>query len=211
MLFKNELQSIISGTGAVTKGAAIQAVASYLRESKAAGAIAEEKEHIKEQEAAAILTYCRQYNFFYPAINEDRYLAEGAEQKVYLEEDGRYVIKLNGSIFYLTWQDYLNSLLLHNYFFPATSYELGGFRVENEKLYAVVKQPYIHTTEPTDESLVKELMAANGFENKKSADYFNTELGLILEDLHDENVLTTNGVQFFIDTVFYLTNDFFRN
>ncbi len=28
--------------------------------------------------------------------------------------------------------------------------------------------------------------------------------GLIIEDLHDENVLTSNGILYFIDTVFYL-------
>jgi len=210
MLLKDELKSIISGIGFVTKGTAIQAVANYLRKSKASGTIAQEKEHIKEQEAAAIITYCQQNDFFFPSINQDLYLAEGAEQKVYLEEDGRHVIKLNDSIFYLSWQDYLDSLVLHNYFFPATSYELAGFRVEHEKLHAVVRQPYIHTTEPTDENLVKELMATNGFENKKSADYFNKELGLILEDLHDENVLTNNSVLFFIDTVFYLSEDFYK-
>lgn len=40
-------------------------------------------------------------------------------------------------------------------------------------------------------------------------DYFNTALGLTLEDLHDEDVLTNNGILFFIDTVFYLDDSFF--
>jgi Serine/Threonine/Tyrosine Kinase found in polyvalent proteins len=210
MLLKDELKSIISGTGFVTKGTAIKAVANYLRKSKAAGAITKEKEPVKEQEAAAILEYARLNDFFFSNVNKDRYLAEGAEQKVYLEADGSHVIKLNDAIFYLKWEDYFNSLLLHNYFFPATSYELIGFQNESERLYAVVRQSYIHTTEPTDESLVKELMAANNFENKKDNDYFNREAGLILEDLHDENVLTNNGVLFFVDTVFYLTDDFYK-
>ena len=30
------------------------------------------------------------------------------------------------------------------------------------------------------------------------------ELGIILEDLHDENVLTRNEILYFVDTVFYL-------
>ena len=29
-------------------------------------------------------------------------------------------------------------------------------------------------------------------------------MGIILEDLHDENVLTNQGALFFIDTIFYL-------
>jgi hypothetical protein len=209
MLLKDELKTIISGTGTVTKGTAIQAVANHLKKSKATGATAEEKKPVKEQEATAILDYSRSHDFFFTKLHKERFLAEGAEQKVYLEPDGQYVIKLNDSIFYASWEDYFNSLLMHNYFFPSTSYELIGFQYEDEKLCAVVRQSYIHTTEPTDEAVVKELMTANGFINKKNSDYFNKELGIILEDLHDENVLTNDGVLFFVDTVFYLTDDFF--
>lgn len=47
------------------------------------------------------------------------------------------------------------------------------------------------------------------FFNVRNHDYYNPELGLILEDLHDENVLTQNGVLFFIDMVFYIRNEIF--
>lgn len=33
--------------------------------------------------------------------------------------------------------------------------------------------------------------------------YYNKELGLILEDIHDENVIVKSNTLFFIDTVFY--------
>jgi hypothetical protein len=46
-------------------------------------------------------------------------------------------------------------------------------------------------------------MIANGFENTRNHDYFHPDLGIILEDLHDENVLTQDGILYFIDTVFY--------
>jgi len=52
---------------------------------------------------------------------------------------------------------------------------------------------------------------ANGFELIKNNDYINHHLGIILEDLHDENVLTKNAGLYFIDTVFYLLPDFFNN
>ncbi|MBY0476721.1 MAG: hypothetical protein K2Q24_03680 [Chitinophagaceae bacterium] len=71
-------------------------------------------------------------------------------------------------------------------------------------MHAVVRQPYIAITEPTNLESVKEILSANGFRLKKNNDYYHTELKLILEDLHDENVLTNNGTLFFIDTVFYL-------
>ena len=54
-------------------------------------------------------------------------------------------------------------------------------------------------------------MNQNGFELKKNNDYFNNKIGIILEDLHDENVLTNNGVLFFIDTVFYIKDSFFSD
>ena len=47
-------------------------------------------------------------------------------------------------------------------------------------------------------------MLNNGFQNTRNNDYFNPELGIILEDLHDENVLTQDGILYFIDTVFYI-------
>jgi len=47
-------------------------------------------------------------------------------------------------------------------------------------------------------------MELNGFQKIRNNDYFNPKLSIILEDLHDENVLTNNGILYFIDTVFYL-------
>ncbi len=46
-------------------------------------------------------------------------------------------------------------------------------------------------------------MAFNGFVNTRRNDYLHTELGLILEDMHDENVIVNSETLFFIDTVFY--------
>ena len=69
----------------------------------------------------------------------------------------------------------------------------------------MVKQPFVKATEATDLELVKQFMAANGFVNTKNNDYRNDELGIKLEDLHEENVLTNEGILQFIDTVFYLT------
>ncbi len=72
-----------------------------------------------------------------------------------------------------------------------------------------MKQPYIEITEETKIESVQKFLNGNGFLLKRNNDYFNPTLGLILEDLHDENVLTNNGILFFVDTVFYLENSFF--
>ncbi len=62
----------------------------------------------------------------------------------------------------------------------------------------------MEANQPTDLNLVKEFLSNNGFLNTKNNDYYNPQLGLILEDLHDENVLTANDILYFIDTVFYI-------
>lgn len=118
------------------------------------------------------------------------------------------VIKLNDGIYYDCWRDYLYNLLLHNFFFEDTSYELIGFTKENEVLFGVVQQAFVSITENTKIENVKSFLIENGFQNTRNNDYFNPNLGIILEDLHDENVLTKNEVLYFIDTVFYLTENF---
>ena len=126
-------------------------------------------------------------------------------------KDTEHVLKLNDSIYYNSWKDYLYNLLLHNYFFPDTAYELVGFTRDNEILYAVIQQSYVSITSSTDLTEVKTFLTMNGFVNNRNNDYYNPELGIILEDLHDENVLTRNEVLYFIDTVFYLTDEFWKS
>ena len=119
-------------------------------------------------------------------------------------KDGATVLKLNDSIYYTSWVDYFHNLLLNNLFFPDTAYNLLGFYKDQDVVYAVVEQPFVKATEKTNLDLVKQFMLSNGFENTRNNDYINKNYGIILEDLHDENVLTQNGFLFFIDTVFYI-------
>jgi len=140
-------------------------------------------------------------------IDLNQYVSEGAEQKVYLHGQ-KTVLKLNDSIYYNSWEDYFHNLLLHNAFFEDTAYQLIGFHAENETLFAVVEQPFVEVTSTTNLEHIKGFLLSNGFTNTRNNDYYNQELGLILEDLHDENVLTKDGLLYFIDTVFYLTDDF---
>ncbi|MDP2336255.1 MAG: hypothetical protein Q8N05_07355 [Bacteroidota bacterium] len=136
-----------------------------------------------------------------------QYVSEGAEQRVFLK-DSDHVLKLNDAIYYSHWKDYFYNLLLHNFFFTDTAYELLGFTKENKILYAVVQQSFVTISQSTDLDQVKAFLESNGFINNRNNDYFNPDLGIILEDLHDENVLTRNDILYFIDTVFYLTGEF---
>ena len=206
---KHELQNIISGKSQVSNGDSIQAVARYIKNGKSAGNAIESGKQIMRQEATLIKQFCNQNNFWFRDLNINTFVSSGAEQKVYLYDKFK-VIKLNDSIYYETWEDYFNNLLLNNYFFPDTSYRLIGFHVNGNILYAVVEQAFIESDYLTNLENVKLFLIANGFINKKNNDYYNPELGIILEDLHDENVLTFKDSLFFIDTVFYLTEVFYK-
>lgn len=84
------------------------------------------------------------------------------------------------------------------------------FSKDENVVYAVVEQPFVTITSNTDINQIKEFLTSNGFTNIRNNDYYNADLGIILEDLHDENVLTKNNILYFIDTVFYLTNEFWK-
>ena len=200
---KYELQNLISGKSGASYDALIQTVASYLRRGKSTSPMAKEKHQNKAQETEKLIAFAKSNNLILENIPEERFIASGAEQKVYITGE-KYVIKLNDAIYYASWEDYFYNLLLHNYFFADTAYHLLGFHLSENTFYAVVQQPYIKADSMTNLQEVKDFMAANGFENKRRNDYENVKLGLILEDLHDENVLTADGMLHFIDTVFFI-------
>ena len=209
MSTKDELQSIISGNGEVRNGKIIQTIANHLRTKKKASSGLEKAKFDKEQEAKILIEFVELYGLWYNGFDESKYIGEGAEQRIYEFSDPGFVLKLNDSTFYEFWQDYFNSLLIHNYFFPHLAYELIGFYKTDGKLYAVVKQPFVRSTESTNLDNVRDFLSSNGFINKKNNDYYHPDLGIIIEDLHDENVLTEEGSLQFIDTVFYITPSFF--
>lgn len=206
---KDELQFIISGEGNASQKNTIKAAQTYLKNSKSSGSQIKGRELSRAEEERALIVFARENNLLINGDSPGTYIAEGAEQKVFFEEEEACVYKKADAVFYISWFDYLNNLLLHNYFFPDTAYSLIGFSLHKQKLFAILKQPYVTSTEPTNLLTVKEFLIAKGFVNKKNNDYYHPHLGLILEDLHDENVLTNSGMLFFVDTVFYLTPEFY--
>lgn len=206
---KYELQDIVFRNEPNGSGSQLQKAQSFLRRYAEASSPVKKQQRFKDEETAALLKFAEHENLIYssPIASKD-YISEGAEQKVYRFDD-KYIIKTNSGIFYESWLDYLNSLLIHNFFFPATAYTVLGFKIIERELHAIVKQEFIVSNESTDLRLVKEFLEYNGFIHKRNNDYYNPEIGLIFEDLHDENVLSNNGILYFIDTVFYLTSAFY--
>lgn len=201
----HEIENIISGKIEVRHGTIIQTIANYLRNCKSSSRIDQVSKQIKAEEATHIERFVTS-NALWVEVDLSTYVAEGAEQKVYLEPPN-FVLKANDAIYYNSWFEYLLNLLLHNYFFADTAYELQGFLKHKQILYAVVKQNFVQSSEPTELDNVRTFLEHNGFKKIKNNDYLHIDLQILLEDLHDENVLTQQGLLYFIDTVFYTSLD----
>ncbi len=206
---RDELQRIIFRNGEAGRSGKLKKTQDFLRRNAETSGGSENQKPLKREEAVCLALFAREEDLFYNgAILEEAFISAGAEQRVYYFDDC-HVIKLNDGIFYESWLDYFNNFLVHNYFFRSTAYEFLGFRIINDTLYAVVKQEFIVSDEITDLENVRTFLEYNGFHNTRNNDYYNPELGLIFEDLHDENVLSVNGIFYFIYTVFYLTERFY--
>jgi hypothetical protein len=164
----------------------------------------ESKAIIKEEQSRFLKLHAEKEGLWRTSLpSGSQYLTRGGESQVFLAADYRHVIKLNDAIYYASWGEYFNSLVIHNLLFPNTAYSVLGFIKEKDILYLMLQQAFIEGEQAELED-IKELLTFNGFENTKRQDYYNKEFGLGLEDMHDENVITKEDVLFFIDTVFYV-------
>lgn len=183
-------------------------VRNYLSKSYKASNVAERKfeyfQQIKKEQANIIKELSNTNSWWFNEFKNFQYLTEGGEAKVYLSNLGTTVLKINDAIYYNTWLDFLNSILLHNYYFTNTHYNLLGFVETNNVLYAALEQTYINANKLTDFEDVKIYLNTNEFLHKKRYDFINNKYSITLEDVHDENVLTFNDTLFFIDTFFSL-------
>jgi hypothetical protein len=206
---RGKLQNIVSGISIEGQTDNCTAARNYLCASFSTSTTVktdfESRAKIKEEQSKLLKEFAKENNFLLTDIpTSNPFFARGGEAKVFLANDGKNVIKLNTGIYYNTWLDFLNSILIHNLLFKDAYYILLGFiEIENE-LHAVLQQAFIVSSELTNLTNVKTFLEYNGFINTRRNDYYNKELGLILEDIHDENIITQKNTLFFIDTVFYI-------
>ena len=160
---------------------------------------------IKKEQAQFLNKYIGERKLWLPKPTEkNRLLTIGGEAEVYINIEEQQVIKVNDAVYYSTWLDFFTSVLIHNLLFGETAYQLIGFTKRDEELQAILQQPFIVSDAAVDLADVKTALEYNGFKNNRRNDYYSEELGLILEDIHDENVILNSGFLFFIDTVFYV-------
>jgi len=189
-VIREKLQNIIRGASLQRSADRCSTIRDILVESFGASSTVkgefESRSIIKEKQVEFLKSYAQKSDLWLKTLpSETEYLTRGGESKVYLTANGLNVIKTNDAVYYATWTEYFNSLVLHNLLFPNTAYSLLGFIESDGNLNAVLQQPFIEGKQ-AKLSDIKELLSFNGFENTKRQDYYNKEFGLVLEDMHDE-------------------------
>ena len=206
---KDELQSIISGTRKVANGDTIQATLTYIRREEGANSI--NRRAKPEREKERLIEFIDKNNLWYVGeLNPDDSLGRGTEQIVYKDpNDKDFILKTNNLSNYHSWSDYLVNLLLNNTFFPSTSYELIGFKNEHENVLPVVRQHFVPLPVLADLKDVQLYLFNRGFRRVHPLvnAYRNWDLGIMLGDLHDRNVLMKDDALFFIDTKFFISHN----
>ena len=205
---RKKLQNIVRGTRLQGQRDHCTTIRNLLSESFETGSTVksefQNRAIIKEKQAHFLKSHAENAGLWIESLPPGcEYLTRGGESEIYLATDRLDVIKLNDAIYYATWTEYFNSLVIHNLLFPNTVYSFLGFTENKGSLCVVLQQPFIEG-EQADLRDIEELLTFNGFANTRRQDYYNKEFGLLLEDMHDENVIAGRDVLFFIDTVFYV-------
>ena len=113
-------------------------------------------------------------------------------------QHGYNLMKSIGLDYYIQPVLALDRISLHNALFPETELHVLGFgRLEDESFQVIAEQPYIKGMQMSDDEIA--IFAQNmGFKqiNPKNWTYATPEI--YLSDLHDENVIRSEGGNIFV-------------
>lgn len=148
---------------------------------------------------------------------EDEFLARweaqgrigGVEHQVYFEESsGRWYKRLYRCVLGSTLGDYLDRMLLHAAVFPETAYRLEGFTLNarSRQIAPLISQRHVSVDTdrpPVSTGETRALMAEIGFDPVQLRHdgvvddgyfaFYHPSFGILVHDLHDENVVRMQG------------------
>ena len=116
---RDKLQNIVNGTRFEGPADNCATVRNLLVEGFGTGSTVkrefESRSIVKEEQARFLKNHAESNKLWIPALAEgSHYLTRGGESEIYLAPDHKHVIKINDAIYYATWTEYFNSLVIHN-------------------------------------------------------------------------------------------------
>lgn len=127
----------------------------------------------------------------------------GEHQVIYFHSR---VFKRNNLYYHSNWLEYFHRLVLHNWLFPETMIRFEGLMMVEDELQPVISQKAFLAIRGASRREVEKEMQRRGFVRRFADNYYNPDMGISVEDLHDENVLVSPaGSLLIFDPVIYLT------
>jgi hypothetical protein len=112
----------------------------------------------------------------------------GSENDIYYDETAGRVWKRNRIlVFHLSWRQFFDRILLHNYLFPEAGIRFEGVLEHEGELCGVLSQPDIVAVRGAWRDETETQMRARGYKRRYNDDYEGRLLNV--EDLHSGNVL----------------------
>jgi hypothetical protein len=150
--------------------------------------------HIKPIEADLLLKWAKKTGVLLDNDEFDRRWEQDGrkgetENELYYDEASHRWFKRNNMFMHVNYLEFLHRMALHNYLFPEAPVKLEGFVLNQDVLMPVMSQPHVRAERGATKQEVIKYMQKLGFKHKTGVDFYNPDTGVIVEDLHDENVL----------------------
>ena len=165
---------------------------------------------VKPIEAHDLLTWAKAHNCLLDNNefnkNWERDGKKGeTENEVYYDEESHRWMKRNNMFMHSTYLEFFHRLALHNYLFPEAPVRLEGFVINEDELMPVFSQPHVQADRGATLAEVVKYMSKLGFKQRRGPDFYNPNTGVLVEDLHDENVLVSpDGHLYIVDPIIFL-------
>lgn len=165
---------------------------------------------VKPVEAHDLEQWARQHHLLLD--NDDftrQWIRDGkkgeTENETYYDEPSHRWIKRNNMLMHSTYLEFFHRLAMHNYLFPEAPVRLEGFVVNEGELMPVFSQPHVQADRGATLAEVVKYMSKMGFKQRRGPDFYNPDTGVLVEDLHDENVLVSpDGHLYIVDPIIFL-------
>jgi hypothetical protein len=148
---------------------------------------------LRAQESSALKGWAIDCGCLFDGVEFERRWQEqgqmgGSENDIYYDETTGRVWKRNRiQVFHLSWRQFFDRILLHNYLFPEAGIRFEGVLEHERELRGVFSQPDIVATRGAWREETEPMMLSRGYKRRSNDDYEGRLL--TVEDLHSGNVL----------------------